>query len=461
MKRTTIIVTAILLLNAIMVKAQDTTNSGIRFEQRLKWNKLLAKAKAEHKYIFVDCYATWCGPCKYMDANTYSVKEVGDVYNKDFISIKVQMDQTAADDSATKKRYDLATMFGEDYHIDAYPTFLFFDSDGKPVHKVTGRMDASAFVQLAADAQNPNKQYYTVLKNFQPGKLDTAEEKSLARTFNYIDHDLGAKIGLDYLTRIPKKQLKLYASGQLMDWYQDNPTIANLAVSYLRSLDKKEFSSQGTLDFMSALSRQEKIKTIAVNYISHLSNKEVSEEKNLNFISQYPDDSTVRQVAKRFITQMPEQQFNDKNIQWYHYLVYTLKEDRYWLQLAQAEMVRVEKIADAPALTLDQQDDINGVCYDVFLHSDDTANTALAIRCMKKVIATDLNAIMTLNALDTYACLLYKSGKTDEALKAEAQVLQICMAYRQKGTYTYMIHTTLAIREMWKDAKIWEEKEFQ
>ena len=42
---------------------------GIHFEQGLSWKDILAKAKAEHKYIFVDCYATWCGPCKYMDKN--------------------------------------------------------------------------------------------------------------------------------------------------------------------------------------------------------------------------------------------------------------------------------------------------------------------------------------------------------------------------------------------------------
>src|ERR1700679_433698 len=105
MTRTKFIVINILLLNAIMVKAQDTTRDGIRFAQQLKWSEILGKAKAEHKYIFVDCYATWCGPCKYMDATVYSTKEVGDVYNQDFISIKVQMDRTASDDSVTKSRY--------------------------------------------------------------------------------------------------------------------------------------------------------------------------------------------------------------------------------------------------------------------------------------------------------------------------------------------------------------------
>ena len=40
---------------------------GIHFEDGVSWQHVQQKAKAEDKYIFVDCYATWCGPCKQMD----------------------------------------------------------------------------------------------------------------------------------------------------------------------------------------------------------------------------------------------------------------------------------------------------------------------------------------------------------------------------------------------------------
>ncbi|MBO9572315.1 MAG: hypothetical protein J7497_08925, partial [Chitinophagaceae bacterium] len=35
-------------------------DSGINFEVRLTWQQIKDKAKAENKFIFVDCYATWC-----------------------------------------------------------------------------------------------------------------------------------------------------------------------------------------------------------------------------------------------------------------------------------------------------------------------------------------------------------------------------------------------------------------
>jgi thiol:disulfide interchange protein len=54
---------------------------GIKFESHLSWNEILAKAKTENKYIFIDCYTTWCGPCKYMSKNIFTQKEVGDYFN--------------------------------------------------------------------------------------------------------------------------------------------------------------------------------------------------------------------------------------------------------------------------------------------------------------------------------------------------------------------------------------------
>lgn len=90
------------------------------------------------------------------------------------------------------------------------------------------------------------------------------------------------------------------------------------------------------------------------------------------------------------------------------------------------------------------------------LHSDDTAKIAQATGWMKNVVNP-----FDPDEYDTYACLLYKTGKIDEAIKAEARLLQFCIDNRTKGTYTRMMHTTLAIQKMWSKDKIWEMKEFQ
>src|ERR1700741_3886024 len=108
---------------------------GIEFVKMPGWKQGLARAKAENKYIFVDCYATWCGPCKQMDDEVYTQSEVGGYFNTHFISVKVQVDKTPADDQDVRKWYRDAASLQSTYGIKALPTFLFFAPDGQPVHR--------------------------------------------------------------------------------------------------------------------------------------------------------------------------------------------------------------------------------------------------------------------------------------------------------------------------------------
>jgi thiol-disulfide isomerase/thioredoxin len=59
-------VTTILMMQSLF--AQKT---GIQFINGKNWSEVLALAKKENKYIFVDCYTTWCGPCKYMSGTLF------------------------------------------------------------------------------------------------------------------------------------------------------------------------------------------------------------------------------------------------------------------------------------------------------------------------------------------------------------------------------------------------------
>ena len=60
---------------------------GIKFEEGLSWEQVKQKAKTENKFIFVDCYATWCAPCKMMDKYVYQNDTVGEFVKDKFIYV--------------------------------------------------------------------------------------------------------------------------------------------------------------------------------------------------------------------------------------------------------------------------------------------------------------------------------------------------------------------------------------
>ena len=140
---------------------------GIRFEQGLSFEQVQQKARMENRYVFIDCYASWCGPCKKMDDEVYIRQDVKNFANDHFISLKLQMDTSAKDDDLTKSRYVDAHKIMKQYSVTSYPTFLFFSPEGKLVHKGLGFLWENQFIDLLKDAVDPNEQYYTQLTAFK------------------------------------------------------------------------------------------------------------------------------------------------------------------------------------------------------------------------------------------------------------------------------------------------------
>ena len=115
---------ALLVLFAATAFAQK--NQGTVFEKgTLK--ELLALADEQDKYLFVDVYATWCGPCQIMAKQIFPQQKVGEFFNKTFVNAKVDV----------AKRYS----------VKAYPTFLILDSDGEEVGRIVGGADADRFIE--------------------------------------------------------------------------------------------------------------------------------------------------------------------------------------------------------------------------------------------------------------------------------------------------------------------------
>lgn len=109
------------------------------------WNETLAAAKKQKKLIFVDAYAVWCGPCKYMSNNVFPDAKVGEFFNKNFVSYKFDMEKGEG------------PQFSSKYKITAYPTLLFINADGEVVYRTMGARDVNGFIKLGEEALAANK----------------------------------------------------------------------------------------------------------------------------------------------------------------------------------------------------------------------------------------------------------------------------------------------------------------
>lgn len=126
------------LLAVGLFSAYTPKEEGIKFYYNLEEAKKVAKA--ENKLIFLDGYASWCGPCKMMDRKVFSNSSVGAFYNKHFISVKIDMDKNAR--------------LRNFYKVRAYPTLLYLNADGEIISKKVGYHDSEDFVELGEKAKS-------------------------------------------------------------------------------------------------------------------------------------------------------------------------------------------------------------------------------------------------------------------------------------------------------------------
>ncbi|MES2331187.1 MAG: thioredoxin fold domain-containing protein [Bacteroidota bacterium] len=293
---------------------------GIVFEKNIDWFQLRQKAKQQNKYIFVDCYTTWCPPCKKMDEEVYTSNKAGAYFNENFICVKVQMDKTNLDDSITRSWYKTADMLADNYGVNAYPTFLFFDPSGNPVHKLTGYRNTEAFIQVGNDSRNPEKQYYTLLKTFKPGSIDTTEMQVLAKMyFKQRNTELAEKIIVDYENRQPEGKKFNNDNLVFMQDFASLPFVQALALSYLNTLNKQQFaSSSANWQFASkfANSGNKPIRDYCARYLQNLTIKEFSDTSNLKFVATLYKLPEMMPIVENYIQAVSLQEFNQqKNIE--------------------------------------------------------------------------------------------------------------------------------------------------
>jgi thiol-disulfide isomerase/thioredoxin len=221
--------TCLLLGFASELAAQDTEVF------RGDWATLVQKASELKRFVLVDAYTEWCGPCKLMDKEVFHQNaEAASFYKDNYIVAKFDAEKDQGIEVAMK------------FHIRAYPTVLVLNSEMQLITKLVGYGGAKNFLDqcrnamtlpavpavsgktLALDVPDFYKQLYnkqgrpdsTAVNGWLAKQTDLFAESSWAvlSTFplspRYRDHCLG---NIDrYAQRFGKADVELIASGYVI-----------------------------------------------------------------------------------------------------------------------------------------------------------------------------------------------------------------------------------------------------
>jgi thioredoxin-related protein len=422
-------------------KIFQPTNNGIQWTNGLSWKEVVKKAKKENKYIFLDVFATWCGPCKLMDKGVYTAAKVGEFLNQKFINVRVQMDKTKKDDEDVKRWYSDADALSKKYGIAAFPSFLFFSPDGNLVYRETGYKRVNDFLGIAQKSVNhsdyPYRRYYELVAAYKKGKKDYELMPELIDTAKRLHQgDIADALEKDYRNYLSNlKETELYTKNRIV-------AIASL----LKSSDDPFFylfTQQGN-QVDSALESKGYASLVVDNMIQ----KDVIEAALNNSKNAQPDwDSIGKTIANIYGVGYVERNILLGKMKWY-------EKNHEWGDTARAFTLFAKQYGFA---NNDWKNDLmlNSVIWNaIFKRSADKEQIDVAINCMNLIInRINERKIAPFVFLDTYANLLYKAGRVSEAIQQEELGWQKTVEWKQPEGFIKEYLTT--IEKMKKGQPTW------
>lgn len=139
-----------------------TSNAqGIQFEEST-FDEALAKAMQEKKLLFMDCYTTWCGPCKMLSKTIFPNDTAGAFFNKHFINLKMDMEKGEG------------KTLSKTFRITGYPTLLFINPENQEImYRICGAQpNVQWLVDEAQKAIDPNQNLPGLSARYAKNKQD-------------------------------------------------------------------------------------------------------------------------------------------------------------------------------------------------------------------------------------------------------------------------------------------------
>lgn len=321
---------AMLIATAVWAQTEEVTpTTGTRFLDNEPFDTALTQAQKEGKQLFVDCYTTWCGPCRMMTTQVFPLDTVGQYMNAHFVCLKVDMEKGEGPELA--KRYE----------VRAYPTFLILDKEGKEVNRLVGANSPAGFIESLEKARQGSRlpelearwnagergmdflrEYYDELSaSYRQDKMQKVAEAMLeGKTSELISDSLLFKI---WLTQRPTPQQESYQYvwqhvdevkarygervgdyiGKLWVSWPSTDNIGTMLPDSSYVVDKQKLADyEQLMERMNVPNRQQVVDGIDVKFASVSKDGKGFVKKAEKYMKKYgQDDSTLARWASNLI----------------------------------------------------------------------------------------------------------------------------------------------------------------
>lgn len=441
--------TTILLLSLLLLLPIFSTNAQVKFETFSSFETLLSKAKKENKLVLVQVESKECGQCNDVAQKGLSGTALKEKYAVNFISTFVKHN-----DSLLKEILEKASL--KSYEMGS----LFLDSDGNLILKINSTTSSPmAYLEYAdkAIALSKNNVLKDLEAKYKQGERSKELLIGLIQEKSKIDFDTRLLLE-QYLDLLTLKEIRTIETAKLI-LEQGMPLesrareviyavfpdskVDSLFLSYPLNervkMNNKIIAStrQAAIRFKS----RDLIYKLS-NFISNTHQKNFEKanfhrQKTLvDFYKEIKDTTNFLQNAENFC-----------NYNLFSVSIDTLKKRnaRERDEMFEQRMKSSGTFSYSP-FYLQYGSELNNIAYEFFKHTNDLEKLAKALKWSKRSIeiyealVPDEKYKQNPYFMDTYASLLYRLGKKDEAIETQTKALEIL---KSRGESTVNLETTL------------------
>lgn len=365
-----------LLLYTLTMQAQN----GISFFEG-SWTETLEEAKKQRKPIFVDAFTVWCGPCKAMSRNTFRNEQVGEFMNENFVNYKFDMEKGEG------------INFAQNYQVTAYPTLLYINHKGEVIHKALGYKAPNDFINESRKALDPGKNAALLALEYENGTNDPEVLFNYAMMLKAQKKDF-REAAEKYFATQEEKMLFEEQNWEAIEAFTTdmNSREFQLLINKQKKFMKK-FGIQPVADKLYSVLKQGTIESaISGN----------SEKYNAAVQLAMDEIRDAGQTANRL-----KMTYAEATKQWDEYAAKTLYHFENYLIIHPKELDHAAR--------------------NFYKHVDDPAKLEKAEEWARQSVAIENEFYNN----DTYARVLYKLGKLDEAHRQANKALRLGMVKRE------------------------------